>query len=87
MQRDELAVDVGEADLVVVKHVEIAYPRARKRLGGKAAHSADAEYGNASAGKRLHRLLAKQELRTGKFIEHGCVRLSSCAAKKSTSKS
>ena len=49
--------------------------------------AADAEYGNASAGKRLHRLLAKQELRTGKFIEHGFVRLSSCAAKKSTSKS
>ena len=70
MQRNELAVDVGKTNLVVVKHIDGADARAGDCLRGKATYPADAEDRNAGNRERLHRRLTKQQLRAGKFVEH-----------------
>ena len=68
MVRDELAVDVGEADLVVVKQVDGTNARARNCLRGIAADAADAEYGDACAGERIYCVCSNEELHPGEFV-------------------
>ncbi|MPM94698.1 hypothetical protein SDC9_141846 [bioreactor metagenome] len=70
MQRDELAIDVGQADLVVVKQVDGSDTRAGNRLRGITANAADAKDGNARGGERLRRVFSDDDLHTGEFIEH-----------------
>ena len=60
MQRDELAVEIGEGDGVVVNERDGAHTRARQRLCRKASHAADAEDGDVTGGKNLHCLVSQQ---------------------------
>ena len=57
----KLAVQVGEGDRVVVHKVERANTAAHQRLGGIAAHAADAEDRHARAAQGLHGIAAEQQ--------------------------
>jgi hypothetical protein len=66
----ELAVQVGQADLVVVDQIQRADPAAGERLHGVAAHAADAEDRHAAAAQFLHGLLPEDQFRPCELIQH-----------------
>ena len=66
---DDLAIDVGQAHLIIVDEVKCADTRARQRFYCVAAYTADAEYRNTRVVQALHALLAKQQLGSRKLIE------------------
>ena len=68
---DDLAVDVRQADLVVVNEVKGADAAADKRLAGIAADAANAEDRHARVLQGLHGRVAKQQFGSGERIEHG----------------
>ena len=67
---DDLAVDVRQADLVVVNEVKGADAAADKRLAGIAADAADAEDRHTRLVQLFHGLVAKQQFGSRKLIEH-----------------
>ena len=67
---DDLAVEVGQADLIVVDEVQRAHAAAGQRLNGIAAHAADAEDGHPAVVQFFHCFLAQQHLGTGILILH-----------------
>ena len=77
-RRVDLAVDVCQADFVVVDEVERAYTAARKRLYRVAAHAADTENGYARILQHLHGVTAIDQLRSGKLVQHISSLLSVC---------
>lgn len=68
---DDLAVDVRQADLVVVNEVKGADAAADKRLAGIAADAANAEDRHARVLQGLHGRVAEQQFGSGERIEHG----------------
>ena len=67
---DDLAVEIRQADLVVVDQIERAHAAADEPLTDIAAHAADAEHGHARTLQLLHGLRTEQKLRSRKLIEH-----------------
>ena len=65
---DDLAIDVGQAHLIIVDEVKCADTRTRQRLYRVAAYTANAEYRNTRVVQALHSLLAKQQLGSRKLI-------------------
>ena len=61
---DQLPVEVGQADRVIVNQVERADPRAHQRLYHMAAHAADAKHRYTCPVQTLHRRLAEQHFRS-----------------------
>ena len=70
-ERDQLAVAVGERDLVVVDQRQLADACAGERLAGKRAHPAYAEHRNMGGGELFYGRCAEQQLCAGKFMQHG----------------
>ena len=66
----DLAVQVGQADLVVIDKIKRADTAAHKRFTDIAAHAADAEHGHMRTLQLFHGLRAEQKLRSRKLIEH-----------------
>ena len=67
---DDLAVQVGQADLVVVDEVEGTHAAAGQRLHGIAAHAAHAEHGHTGVVQLGHCLRAQQHLGAGILVLH-----------------
>ena len=67
---DDLAIEVGQADLIVVDEVQRPHAAAGQRLNGIAAHAADAENGHPAVVQFFHCFLAQQQLGTGILILH-----------------
>ena len=67
---DDLAVQVGEADFVVVDQVESPHAAAGQRLDGVAAHAAHAEHGYAGIVQFGHCFRAQQQLGAGILVLH-----------------
>ena len=65
-----LAVDVGQADFIVVDEVQRADAAAGQGFDGIAADAADAEYRHPGIVQFFHGLMAKQQFRSRKLIEH-----------------
>ena len=61
---DDLAVEIRQADLVVVDQIERAHAAADEPLTDIAAHAADVEHGHARTLQLLHGLRAEQKLRS-----------------------
>ena len=70
MGGDDLSVQVGQADLVVIDQVQGAHAAAGQSLHGVAPHAADAEDSHPGFGQGFHSGLSQQQLGSGKFIEH-----------------
>ena len=70
MQREDLTVEVREADRIVVDQLEGADAASAQGLKGIAAHPAEAEYGHAGAGEPFHALRAEEHPCSGKLIAH-----------------
>ena len=70
MQGDDLAVEVGGRDLVIVDQIERAHARARQRLDHIAADPADAENRDACAVQLFHRFCAEQRFGARKLPVH-----------------
>ena len=66
---DDLAIDVGQAHLIIVDEVKCTDTRTRQRFYRVAAYTADAEHRNTRVVQALHALLAKQQLGSRKLIE------------------
>ena len=73
---NDLAVEVGQADLIIVDEVQCAHTAAGQCLHRVAAHTADAKHGHAGIVQLFHCLCAQQQLGAGILILH-CV-LSPC---------
>ena len=67
---DDLAVQVGQTDLVIVDEVEGTHAAAGQRLHGIAAHSAHAEHSHAGVVQFGHCLRAQQHLGAGILVLH-----------------
>ena len=67
---DDLAVQVGEADFVIVDQVESPHAAAGQRLDGVAAHAAHAEHGYAGIVQFGHCFRAQQQLGAGILVLH-----------------
>ena len=67
---EKLAVDVREADAVVIDEIERADARTGQRLDRVAADAADAEHRHAASGEFLHGVMAKEQFGSGKLIQH-----------------
>ena len=67
---DDLAVQVGQAHLVVVDQVKRADAASDQCLADITAHAADAEYRHAAIGQPLNGKPSQQELRSRKLIQH-----------------
>ena len=67
---DDLPVEVGQADLIVIDEIQRAHAAACQRLDRVAAHAADAEHRHAGIVKLCHRVRAQQQLRAGILILH-----------------
>jgi hypothetical protein len=67
---DDLAVQVGQTDLVVVDQVEGTHAAAGQRLDGVAAHAAHAEHGYAGIVQFGHCFRAQQQLGAGILVLH-----------------
>ena len=70
MGGDDLPVQVGQADFVVVDQVERPDAAARQRFDRIAADAADAEHRDPRMVQALHRLGAKLGLRACKLVNH-----------------
>ncbi|MPN64996.1 hypothetical protein SDC9_212775 [bioreactor metagenome] len=70
MKGDDLAVQVGQADTVIVKNVDSPYAAARQGFRGIPADSADTEHRHPCARKPLHSLAAQQQPGTRKLIHY-----------------
>ena len=66
----ELAVDVGDADGVLIHQRQLTYAGAGQDLGGIAAHAAQAEHGHMGALQALQRRLAQHHLGAQKLFVH-----------------
>ena len=66
----DLAVQVGQADLIVVDEVQRTHAAAGQCLNGIAAHAANAEHRHAGMVQRFHGFLAQQQLGAGILILH-----------------
>ena len=64
----DLAVDIGYADGIVVNKIQCAHAAAGQRLYGIAAYSAQAKHGNSGAAQLFHGITAHQKLCSGKRI-------------------
>ena len=73
MQRDDLAVDVGQGHIVVVDQVDRAHAAAGQRLHRIAANTAHTEHSHPAFFQFIHCIRAQQKLRAGKFIQHICL--------------
>ena len=62
----DLAVDVRQADEVIVDEDEMADTCAREPFGYEGADAADAKDGHRTLRQLLHARLAEQQLRAGK---------------------
>ena len=60
MQRDDLAVEIRQADSVVVDQIQRGYAGACQRFDDVAADAADAEYRDARVFQLVHCLCAKE---------------------------
>ena len=67
---NDLAVQVGQADFVVVDEVQRTHTAACQRFDGIAAHAADAEHRHAGIVQFFHGFRAQQQLRAGILILH-----------------
>jgi len=65
-----LPVQVGDADLVVIDQIQRPNPGPGQGLHGISPHAADAKHGNPGVFQPLHGILAKDQLRSGKLIQH-----------------
>ena len=68
--RQNLAVDVGQADLIVIDEVQRTDAAAGQGFDRIAADTADAEHGHPGFVQFFHGLVAKQQFRSRKLIEH-----------------
>ena len=68
--RDNLAVQIGQTDLIVVDQIKGADAAARQRLAHIAAHAPDTENGHAGPGQAIHGGLAKEQLGSRKLVHH-----------------
>lgn len=59
---DNLAVEIGDAHLVVVEEVDGSHTTASEHLGGIASHASHAKNGYSALCKRVDGFLAKKEL-------------------------
>ena len=66
--RNNLTVDIGQADFIVVHQHKMADTASCQRLHGIAAHAADTENGNGRIRQKIHALLTQQKLCSGKLI-------------------
>ena len=69
-RRNDLPVQVRQADLVIVDQVKCADAAADKCLADIAADTADAEYCNTRFCELLHIFLPEQKLCSRKLIQH-----------------
>ena len=65
-----MAVDVGQADLIIIDEIQRADAATGQRLDGIAAHAADAEDRHTGLVQLFHGLVAKQQFGSRKLIEH-----------------
>ena len=65
-----LAVQIGNADGVVIDQIQHPHAAPGQCLHGVAAHAAHAEYGDPGSGQLRHGIPAQQELRSGKLLIH-----------------
>ena len=63
---DNLAVDVGGRDTVVVKEVDSSYAASGEYFHGVSAHTAHAEYGHTAAREAMEGLRSQQHTCAGK---------------------
>ena len=66
----KLAVQICQADPVVINQVQCADSGTYQRFHRIAAHPADSENRHAALGKLIHGLRAKKKLCSGKLIQH-----------------
>ena len=66
----DLAVQVREADLVVVYEIELAYAHASQGLDNAAAHAADAKYGHPAPVQNINGGLAHDQGCPGILVQH-----------------
>ena len=67
---DDLAVEVGQADLIIINQIQCPHAAARQRFHRVAAHAADAEHRHAGIVQFFHSFRAQQQLRAGILILH-----------------
>ena len=65
---DDLAIQIGDADSVIVEQVDRAEAAAHQRLRGVAADAAHAEDRHAGRGEPAHPLAAQEQFRSRKLI-------------------
>ena len=67
---DDLTVEVGQADLIVIDQIQCAHAAACQRLHRIAAHAADAKHCHPGVVQLFHSLCTQQQLGTGILILH-----------------
>ena len=59
---NDLSVQIGKADLVVINQVKSTYTTSYQGLTNISSHTADSKYCYSGTGKLLHPLFSKKEL-------------------------
>ena len=67
---DQLPVQIGQADQIIVHQIDGTHTGAHQRLHGEAAHTADTEHDDPGLLQLFHGLLPQQQLGSGKLIQH-----------------
>ena len=71
VEGDELTVQIGETDHVIVNKVDRPHAAPGQCLGAVAAHTADAEHGYPSAVECFNGFQSHLKAKTGKLVCHG----------------
>ena len=72
VQRVELAVDVRDAERILIDKRQLPHPGARKRLGRVAPHAAKAEHDHMAAPQPLDGVGPEDHPRAQKLFIHSC---------------
>ena len=75
VEGDELTVQIGETDHIIVNKVDRAHAAPGQRLGAVAAHAADTEHGYPSAVECFDGFRSYLKAKTGKLVCHGAKNL------------